>query len=368
MSHAASVLRTSTVGVLALVMLAGTAWAAQPATDAGLLSGPEVVEAPGVDSGVRRNLDGTMEIPRVPTFEAALETLKLDAATQEKVQAVLTARAAQIDRFVQDNRTFLEEYRTLRQIDDAAKRREITMQMRELSAPLVAKPTPAEQIAAVLGEADRAAYEKALQEFRTAARQQAVRRLTNGQAPGAAPADAGPDEMLELGGPGGPENDGEMGKPETQPGEAERPARRFRPGNQAGAPPANAPEGEAAPRRRFQPAEGDAARPALRAGRGGAMGEEALLRRDLQLEIARSVEGQIQLKQDSFENFKTQLDLTPEQETALRTAFERTAAARETPDAAKVRRQEMMAFMQTLSPEQREKARELLYGQRQPRP
>lgn len=121
-----------TILPLAAVCLCAAALAqdAQPADDAPALSGPTVEKEAKEATLVHRGYDGELEPLDAPPEVAALDLLHLDGETREKIEDILTERAAFIDGVVIRNIQTLVEFQAAKAAGD------ISAQL-EMLAPLI---------------------------------------------------------------------------------------------------------------------------------------------------------------------------------------------------------------------------------------
>lgn len=112
-----------------------------------------------------------MRRPEAPIAEVALKTVDLDASTKAKIDALLAARAKQIDGIVKANMETLNTMRTDRQANAGgdnprANRREQGRKIMEMFKPVLEKGPLEDQIAALMPEAARVAYLTNIEEHR----------------------------------------------------------------------------------------------------------------------------------------------------------------------------------------------------------
>jgi hypothetical protein len=84
------------------------------------LRGPQVAKTPRPTSLVERDFSGRLKRLDVPPEEAALDILRLDAATKAKTDQILAARAQILDKIVQDNIDLVVRFANARQAGDKA--------------------------------------------------------------------------------------------------------------------------------------------------------------------------------------------------------------------------------------------------------
>lgn len=162
-----------TVG-LAVGWASGWAWAAQPQPPAeaekpaqkteaqppeppaDVLAGPTVKEAEsGPASLIERDFMGKIKRLEQPPEEAALARLKLDAATREKVDGVLNARAAKLDKVVMNNLALLLKAQSAQATGDRAGQMDVVRELGEALKPVREGGRLRDQLAAQLPEKER---------------------------------------------------------------------------------------------------------------------------------------------------------------------------------------------------------------------
>jgi Spy/CpxP family protein refolding chaperone len=291
---------------------------------------PEALAGPRVEAGekpatlVERNLDGSMKRPDAPIAEAALERLELDEATRVKVDLFLAERAGVIDSIVKQNLETLNTMRTDREARGPEVRREHAQRLTELFKPVLEKGPLEAQIAALLPEAQREPYLGMIREHREAMIAERVRNARG-------PRGEGPGSGEGRGPRGGPGMDDPMlFDDETPP------------------PPRPRPEGRGEGRPEFAPGSPAAERRAM-----------AMQLDTLRFEIQRSVERVTGERRDRMDSIVRELDLTPEQEAKVTALLRQRGEAMRNDDPA-ARREIMRAIAEELTPEQREKFRELV--------
>lgn len=121
-----------------------------PAPSVNPLSGPAVVDGaePGPGGSlVQRDFDGKVRKLDERPEAAALRLLELSEEERSATDAVLAERSALLDKLVSDNLLLLTRLQTARSGGDAAERRAVFAEAREVFAPLSAKGSLEDQLA-----------------------------------------------------------------------------------------------------------------------------------------------------------------------------------------------------------------------------
>jgi hypothetical protein len=150
---------------LIVVCLLGAGMPALGQDDEAPLAGPSVAESPGATSLVHVGYDGAIERPDVPVEEAALELLDLDEATRARVEDILAARAAILDKAVIENIDLLVQLRSAKSAGDKAQEVSLLGRFARELAPLRARGTLREEIGAALDETNLATFEALIDEY-----------------------------------------------------------------------------------------------------------------------------------------------------------------------------------------------------------
>ncbi|MAY75520.1 MAG: hypothetical protein CMJ31_12560 [Phycisphaerae bacterium] len=318
--HDASPIRAplTAAAVLALACAAGLTTAGEPdPTDAhafsdhhDLLAGPDLAEMPPPPGLGLMGFDGAMERPEVPIAELAIDSLDLDDATLDRVATVLQERASAIDAFVLENTALLEKLRAARQSTDREQLRELMREAFTDLRPELEKGSLEDRIAAVLPAESAEQYHQTIKAHRDAVRatQDAKR----------APRDT----------------DAAAKGPRPERGMRERP--------------------EGAPRPRDGRAEGRGA------GRPDMRGE---LREIIFIEIPRSHERIKGQREANMTDLIETLDLDATTADRVRSAIRQAAEEAGGPENVD-RREVMRSIASELSPEQRQKLREVMRNRR----
>jgi hypothetical protein len=120
-----------------------------PATNP--LLGPSVAPAAvATTTLIQRDFAGKLVRLEVPPAEAAVKALDLDPPTRAKVDSVLLARSALLDRLVGDNLKLLVKLQAARQSQDKDETRKLFEELFEKSEPLRARGTLANELTGVL--------------------------------------------------------------------------------------------------------------------------------------------------------------------------------------------------------------------------
>lgn len=134
------------------------------------LAGPTLAPAaPAKPTLVQRDFAGKLVRLDLPPAEAAANVLDLDPPTRAKVDAILLARAALLDRIVSENLQLLARLQGLRESPDKAKAREALQDLVEVSVPLRARGTLASELAGALPAEQAARLRSMTEEYVRAA-------------------------------------------------------------------------------------------------------------------------------------------------------------------------------------------------------
>ncbi|MDX2018403.1 MAG: hypothetical protein SFY95_12300 [Planctomycetota bacterium] len=139
---------------------------AAPAPEGNVLGGPTVTEAEsGPASLIERDFMGKVKRLEQPAEEAALARLKLDAATRAKVDGVLNARAAKLDKIVMANITLLLKAQSAQATGDRAEQADVVRELGEALKPLREGGRLRDQLAAQLPEKERREFTRMVDSY-----------------------------------------------------------------------------------------------------------------------------------------------------------------------------------------------------------
>lgn len=299
----------------------------QAGPPAGLLAGPEVEDADaGPSGGFRMDAPGAAELT-VPPEVLVLGSVDLDDQTRARIDAMLEARALELDAIVRDNRRAVLTAIMGARNADPQERREHLREVARLLRPVLEDGPLARQIAAMLPEDRRAAYTDELAAYHRAAIE--ARRGRTGL--GDDPAD-GPPRRRGTPERGTPESGGDHVLFDDDAGDTRRREREREP-----------------LRRRWN-----------RAGGGDAAGLFGSLRIELRASLERVVRDPIEDFNERIDRLSAEIDLGPEQSAELRELLLELGRARGDRGAQRELRRRAAELLSGLNPEQRARVRETL--------
>lgn len=155
------------VTLLAALALAAAA-SAQDAPPQDVLRGPAVAPAATAPTLVERDFQGKVRRLDLPPEEAALALLGLDADARAKADAILTEREAILDAAVIGNIELLLKINTAREAGDRAEVLRLLQEFNAALAPLRARGSLADELAAALPSAKAAALDTLVDEYNKA--------------------------------------------------------------------------------------------------------------------------------------------------------------------------------------------------------
>jgi len=293
----------------------------------GPLAGPEVEDAgAGLTGGFLMDAPSAAELT-IPPEVMVLGGIDLDDETRARIDAMLEARALELDAIVRDNRrTVLTAIMGARNAEPQ-ERRENLREVVRLLRPVLEDGPLGRQIAAMLPEDRRAAYTDELAVYHRAAIEARRERAR----PGDDPADG---SARRRGAPerGAPEGRADHVLFDDDAGEAQRRER-----------------DRELLRRRWN-----------RAGRGDAAGLFGSIRVELRASLERVVEAPIEDFNERIDRISAEIGLSPAQSAELRALLLELGKARGERGRAADLRGRLRELLAGLSPEQREKVRETL--------
>lgn len=141
------------------------------------LAGPEVrVRQPDRPTLVRWNYAGRLELLGIPPEEAAIDLLELDEATRERVSAILSERAALLDRVVIESIDLFQQLEAADANDDGQSRAALLAELAGRLRPLLSRGTLFDELYEALPRDQAVRLAHMVDEYRRAAIEDARRQ------------------------------------------------------------------------------------------------------------------------------------------------------------------------------------------------